>query len=86
MNVDEIVAGLSQAERDALLQRLLSDIGPEEVQGGEAELEDRVLRLERLVGRRATGGRRSGPEWAGGPGCCHGGPWHGHHHCPSCGW
>lgn len=82
MDIDEIVAGLSGAEREALLERL-QESGPEEA--GE-DLENRVSRLEDYFERRGSKRRSIGPrggygwDWAsGGPPC------HAHHHCPHCG-
>lgn len=80
MDVDEVLAGLSPADRAALLERLLAEAE------GEGDLDARVRRLETLVG----GAPGRGPRWAGryrrGPGSGDEGPWGHHHcHCPHCG-
>jgi hypothetical protein len=82
MDIDEIVAGLSGPDREALLARL-QEGGPE----ADDDLGKRVSRLEDYLERRGSKHRSSGPrggygrDWAsGGPPC------HAHHHCPQCGW
>ena len=79
MDVDEIIAGLSRSERDELRHRLAEE--PAEDQ--ERDLDERVARLEQLLGARA-GGRSRGPGYGHGPGWGHGG--HAHRHCPCCDW
>jgi len=79
MDVDEMLAGLSEADRKALLRRLMLEVSPEE---DEVEMEERVARLEQLLGPRGSRGRGRGPWWGNGPGC----GYEGHRHCPHCGW
>jgi len=76
MDVDAVVADLSPADRQRLLERLL-----DEPPDGEDEVETRLRRLESMVGA----GRGRGPGWGrrsrGGAGVsAEPGPW-GHHHC-----
>jgi hypothetical protein len=79
MDMDEMLAGLSEADRKALLRRLMLEVSPEE---DEVELEERVARLEQLLGPRGSRGRGRGPSWGNGPGW----GYEGHRHCPHCGW
>jgi hypothetical protein len=83
MDVDEIVAGLSEADRKALLQRLMLEVSPEEDEDeDEVGLEERLARLEQLLGPRGSRGKGRGPRRGYGPGW----GYEGHHHCPHCGW
>ncbi|HUZ10276.1 MAG TPA: hypothetical protein VMU76_08930 [Acidimicrobiales bacterium] len=85
MDVDEIVAGLNDDERQELLRRLQE---PRSEETNE-DLRDRVTRLEELLERRGPMRRPRGPRGEYGRGeygwAC-GGPPHAHHHCPHCGW
>ena len=84
MDVDEVIAGLSDAERDALLDRLLE--ARREKSEADEGLGERVARLEALLAAgqsRRQRGPRGASTWPVDPG---GYFWHEHRHCPHCGW
>jgi len=82
MDIDDVLAGLSPADREALLQRLL-----EEQHVDDESVDSRLRRLEELVGSGqglgARAGRRSGRRQGFGGETA---PWARHnHHCHCCG-
>jgi hypothetical protein len=63
MDVDEMLAGLSEADRKALLRRLMLEVSPEE---DEVEMEERVARLEQRIAAGSALRNRALDGWVNG--------------------